>query len=125
DLKFCAGDQWPEEVRCDLEHEARPCLIINKVQQHVQQVTNDQRQNRLSIKVSPVDDAADVQVAKIIQGLIRHIEYDSNADAAYDTAFESATKSSFGYFRVITDFVSPLSFDQKILIKRIRDPFSV
>jgi hypothetical protein len=125
DLQFRAGNQWPDNIQQDRERDGRPCLVINRLPQFVQQVTNDQRQNRPAIKVYPVGDGADQETAKIIQGLIRHIEYNSNAEAAYDTAFESAATHSFGYFRIITDFVDPESFDQEILIKRIRNPFSV
>jgi hypothetical protein len=91
----------------------------------VRQVTNDQRQNRPSIKVNPVDDKADIDTAKILQGLIRHIEYSSNSDVAYDTAFEGAATKGIGYFRAITDYCDPHSFDQEIVIKRIRNSFSV
>jgi len=125
DLEFRAGKQWPENIVAERQSDGRPCLVINRIPQFIQQVTNDQRQNRPSIKVHPVDDHGDVETGKIIQGLIRHIEYNSNADVAYDTAFDSAVTGGFGYFRVITDFVSPTSFDQEILIKRIRNPFSV
>lgn len=125
DLEFAAGNQWPDKIKSEREQDGRPCLVINKIPQFIQQVTNDQRQNRPSIKVHPVDDNADVETAKIIQGLIRNIEYNSNAEAAYDTAFESAVKGGLGYWRVLTQYVSPKSFNQEILIKRIRNPFSV
>lgn len=125
DLKFLSGDQWPTEIKMAREADHRPCITTNTLPQFRRQVTNDQRQNRPSIKVSPVDDKADVETAKIYQGMIRHIEYNSNADVAYDTAFEGATGAGLGYFRVITDYCDPQSFDQEILIKRIRNRFSV
>lgn len=125
DLKFRSGKQWPDNIEQDRNRDGRPCLVINRLPQFVQQVTNDQRQNRPCIKVHPVGDGADVETAKIIQGLIRHIEYNSNAEVAYDTAFESAVTGGLGYFRIITDFVDPKSFDQEIYIKRIRNPLSV
>lgn len=125
DLRFSAGDQWPDEVRRDREIAQRPCLTINKIPQFIRQITNDQRQNRPSIKVFPVDDKGDIETAKVLQGLFRHIEYNSNADLAYDTAFDGAVRGGRGAFRIITDYVSPQSFDQEILIKRIRNPFTV
>lgn len=125
DLKFFAGEQWPPEIKRERDADGRPCLTINRMPQFVRQVTNDQRQNRPSIKVHPVDDGADVNTAKVYQGLIRHIEYNSNADAAYDTGFESAAKIGFGFFRFVTEYVSPLSFEQEILFKRVPDPFKV
>lgn len=125
DLKFAAGDQWPDDVRMSRSTDRRPCLTINRIPQFIRQITNDQRQNRPSIKVSPVDDEADIDTAKIIQGMIRHIEYASDADTAYDTAFDSAVRGGFGYFRIVTNYSSPTSFDQDIKIKRIRNRFSV
>ncbi|MHB1956049.1 MAG: portal protein, partial [Sulfobacillus sp.] len=125
DIEFSTGKQWPDNIQQDRERDGRPCLVINRIPQFVQQVTNDQRQNRPCIKVHPVDDEADVETAKIIQGLVRHIEYNSNAEVAYDRAFDSTTRGGFGFWRVVTDFVRPDSFDQEIYIKSIRNPFSV
>lgn len=125
DLEFRSGKQWPDDVKQERELDSRPCLTINRLPQFIRQITNDQRQNRPAIKVYPVDDKADIETAKILQGLIRHIEYNSNADVAYDTAFEGAVTKGFGYFRIVTDYIDPLSFDQELLIKRIRNSFSV
>src|SRR5215831_1219358 len=90
DLKFKAGDQWPDSIRADRTIQKRPCLTVNKMKTFVHQVTNDQRQNRPAINVSPVGDRADRQTATMIKGLIRQIERSSNADVAYDTGFDSA-----------------------------------
>jgi chaperonin cofactor prefoldin len=125
DLKFRAGEQWPSEIKTQRQLDGRPCLVINRLPQFIRQVTNDQRQNRPSIKVYPVDDNANIETSKILQGMIRHIEYNSNADIAYDTAFESAATTGRGFFRIITDYADPMSFDQEILIKRVRNPLTI
>jgi hypothetical protein len=136
DLKFFAGSpdnrwQWPADVlatRGAVQGQtinARPCLTINKLPQHVRQVTNDQRQNRPSGKVIPVDDKADVEVAEIFDGLVRHIEYISDADVAYDTACENQVVYGEGYIRLLTEYCDEKSFDQDIKIGRIRNSFSV
>ena len=125
DLVFRLGEQWPEEVRRERELDGRPCLTINRIPQFLRQVTNDQRQNRPAIKVYPVDEKADIETAKIYQGLIKHIEVNSNADTAYDWAFEGAACKSFGYFYITTDWVSATSFDQEILVKMIKNHFNV
>lgn len=126
DLKFCdEGDQWPDKIKLERERDGRPCLVINKIPQFVQQITNDQRQNRPSMKVNPVDSFGDIETAKVIQGLIRHIEYNSSADAAYDIAFESAVKTGLGYFRVITQYADPMSFNQEVIIDAIKNPACV
>lgn len=125
DLAFAAGDQWDPQVKQARSVDRRPILTINRVLGSIHQITNEERQSRPSIKVSPVDDNADIETAKIYQGLIRHIEYSSNADTAYDTACDSQVRAGYGFFRIVTDYCDPLSFDQEIKIKRVPDRFSV
>ena len=125
DLKFLAGEQWPESVAASRKADNRPCITVNKLPVYLHQVTNDQRQNRSSIKVHPVDNAADVDIAEVIQGLIRHIEYDSNADVACDTAVNSAASIGFGFWRLVTEYCAEDSFDQDVKFRRIRNPFTV
>lgn len=125
DLRFLKGDQWPERQRRQRESEGRPVLTVNKLPTFLQQVTNDQRMNKVSIKISMVSESAKNPVAEIVQGMIRHIEYDSGADTAYDTAKMSAAAIGFGYFRFVTEYESFDSFNQVIKIKRIRNSFSV
>jgi hypothetical protein len=104
---------------------ARPCLTINKLPQHVRQVTNEQRQNRPSGKVIPADDNADVEVAEIFNGVVRHIEYMSDADVAYDTACDNQVTYGEGYIRLLTEYCNDETFDQDIKIGRVRNAFSV
>lgn len=124
DLKFRAGEQWPDNVQTARQLDARPCLTINRVPQFVRQVTNDARMNRPSIKISAVEDS-DVETAEIYEGLCRHIQVSSNAEVAYDTAMDYAATMGFGYIRVITEYCDEDSFDQDIKIKRIKNPFMV
>lgn len=125
DLKFKAGDQWPDQIRASRTLDKRPCLTINKMKTFVHQITNDQRQNRPAINVSPVGDRSDPETAKMLRGLIRQIERKSAADVAYDTAFESAVSMGWGYWRVLTDYEDEDTFDQVIKVERIRNPFRV
>lgn len=136
DLRFYAGSpdnqwQWPADVlstRGSVQGQtinARPCLTINKIPQHVKQVTNDQRQNRPSGKVIPADDMADPEVAEILNGIVRHVEYISDADVAYDTACENQVTCGEGFLRLLTEYADEDSFQQEIKIGRVRNPFSV
>jgi len=124
DLRFISGEQWPSNIQRERDLEGRPCLTINRLPQFIRQVTNDQRQNRPSIKVRPVDDMADVETAGMLQGLIRHIEANSNADLAYDNGTYCSVSGGFGFWRIVTDYV-PKSFDQEIYIKAIENPLTV
>ena len=125
DLKFAAGDQWPVEIQNSRNIEARPCLTINKIDAYVRQVCNQQRQQRPRIKVHPINNEGDLKVAQVIEGITRHIEVNSNADTAYDTAFDYAVRMGWGYWRVVTNYTAENSFDQDIYIEAIDDPFSV
>jgi hypothetical protein len=125
DVRFCAGDQWPVDVQNSRVLESRPCLTINKVDAYVRQICNQIRQQRPRIKVQGMNNEADAKLAEILSGVCRHIEYQSSADVAYDTASEYAVKMGWGYFRVTTDYISPDSFEQEIYIRPIDNPFTV
>jgi len=125
DLKFAAGDQWPVEIQNSRTLEARPCLTINKIDAYIKQITNQQRQQRPRIKVHGMNNESDEKVAQILQGICRHIEVNSNADTAYDEAFDYAVRMGWGYWRVVTDYISEDSFDQEIYIEPIHNPFTV
>lgn len=133
DVRFAAGSpdnkfQWDLQVLAKRQNDPngpRPCLTINKLTQHINQITNEQRQNRPSIKVLPVDDKADKDVAEVLNGIVRHIEYNSDADVAYSTAGESQVQQGEGYIRVLTDYVDEMSFEQDILICQVKNSFSV
>jgi hypothetical protein len=125
DVKFAAGDQWPVEIQNSRNVEARPCLTINKIDAYIRQVTNQQRMQRPRIKVHPVNNLADYKIAQVIEGMTRHIEVNSNADTAYDTAFDYAVRMGWGYWRVNTRYVSEDSFDQEIYIDTVDNPFTV
>ncbi len=133
DVRFAAANsdnqwQWPVALlnaRTNDPNGARPCLTINVLPQHIRQVTNDQQQNRPSMKVLPVDDQGDIEVAKILNGMMRHIEANSDADIAYDTACDCQVTSGEGYFRILTEYCDEKSFEQDIRIGRIRNWASV
>lgn len=125
DRKFKAGDQWPSEIVAQRNLDKRPCLTINKLPTFVHQIVNDQRQNRPSINISPVGDRGDPGVAKMYRGLIRHIERDCAADIAYDSAYDDAVTMGWGYWRVLTEWETPGSFNLNIVVKRVRNPFTV
>ena len=126
DIRFAAASPdspWQWEKNDQIARKGRPMLTINKMPQHIRQVTNDIRQNRPSIRFRPADDKADPEVAEILQGLVKHIEANSDADIVYDTAAEHQVVHGLGYMRVLTDYIRPDSFDQDIFIGRIKDPF--
>lgn len=121
DVKFANADsdngwQWPEELRRWREVNKRPALTINKTSVHIALVTNDQRKNKPSISIKPTGGEATFQAAQVYEGIIRNIEYISNAQSIYDEACESQVEGGIAYWRVITEYTDENSFDQECRI---------
>ena len=124
-LEFEDGQQWPDDLYNLRKINRRPTLTINHTRTMVRRVVNNMRQQRPRIKVHPVGDGANVDLAQKIGGIIRHIENRSEGSTAYDVAGESAVKIGWGYFRLVTEYCDDDSFDQEIKILPIRNPFTV
>lgn len=130
DRRFDAQDSvnnygWPDDRYAARIKANRPCLTVNKVHQHILNVTNDAKVNRPALKYAPVSGGATFKASEVLNGIQRHIFYVSNADDAFDTAMRDQVVGGIGYWRVTTDYASPTSFDQEIRIKRIPDALSV
>lgn len=130
DLRFCNADsdnkyQWPTQLSRSRDLDARPCLTINKTRQHALMIQNEIKQNLPQVKISPTGGDASYDSAQVYNGIIRYIEYNSNAIDAYDTAMTHQVQGGIGYWRVTTDYKDQDSFDQEIFIKRIKDPMCV
>ena len=125
DLEHIAGNQWPESIQKAREAAGRPCITINRLPQFVRQVTGDIRQLNPALNIIPSDSAASPEVAGVMEGLTRHIEYRSEASTVYEGAAESAAQCGMGFFRVLTEYESDDSFNQELLIEAIDNPFSV
>ncbi|MEE9905540.1 MAG: hypothetical protein K4305_08980 [Chlorobium sp.] len=148
DLNFTYIEQWDQatkEARKD-----RPCLTLNKLPTFIDQVVGDIRQNRPSIKVHPVEadhrvgpqpagpqggpqggkvpnlaGTKDYSEAELRNGLIYNIWNMSDADSHTDTAAQHSVEGGFGFLRVLTAYSDDDTFDQDLLIKSIRNRFSV
>jgi hypothetical protein len=136
DMKFADGNQWPDDVLKERELNGRPCLTINTIPQYLSQIKGDQRQNKPAIHVIPVDGdqgaefsniagTQDYSASQVYEGLIRNIEYESNAEAHYDRAFGSAVDGGIGWLRVLAEYQSDDVFEQALRIKRVSNIFSV
>ncbi len=119
------GAQWEADALETRNGWDQPCLEASQLTQFVKQVVNDQRQKRPGILVSAASGDASKDTAEILQGMIRHIEVDSQAEAAYDSAYEQAVTGGRGFLRVTTAYQGADSFDQVLKINRVQDPLSV
>lgn len=117
--------QWDTEALSRRKAANRPALTMNRCPGFVRQLTGEVRQNPPGVKVLPAKDGATVEAAEIFNGLIRNIEVQSMAKAAYTKAAENAAQAGIGGWRVVTQYSGDDSFDQDIRIKRINDPFQI
>jgi Phage P22-like portal protein len=125
DLKFSIGTgQWDEAVKANREIEGKPCLTINRAPSFLRQYTGDERQHRPSMIVNPVGSGADIELAKIHQGVLRHIEVASFADVTYDDSYDWMMRTGWCPWRIKTDYVSEMSFDQEPRIEPFENPFN-
>jgi len=109
----------------DREMRDRPdgCMVVPVLPQFIHQVVNDGRQNTPSINVLPGEgEGSSIETAKIFKGLIRNIEYKSNADEVYDTGLEYAVRSSFGFARVEHDYIDDSSDLQELKLLSVPNP---
>ena len=126
DLRMLVGqDHWPAAVVRDREADGRPVLVVNKLPGFADRVINEGRINQVGVKVIPRGGGASKEVALVLNGMIKAIEVESDADVAYQTAFEGAVHCGFGYFRINTSYIDDTSFDQEIKIERIKNNFAV
>jgi hypothetical protein len=118
DLRFVANEngngQWDPLVWRERFDQGRPIITVNLMPQFIRQVTNDARKNRPAIKVRPVDDDADPKTADVFEGIVRHIEDQSEAASkAYIPAIDNAAKCGIGNWRVTAKYCDGESFDEK------------
>lgn len=122
---FLNGEQWDADIANNRKIDHRPALTINHTNTFAARLKNTLRQQRPRIKCHPVGGGARIEDANVVNGLIRHIETLSNSSVAYDTGVESAVDIGWGYWRIMGDYIDPKSFDQELLIKPIRNTFTV
>jgi len=130
DLKFVCADpdngwQWPDEMLTSRDLDGKISLTLNKTRVHCLQIENEARKNKPSVNIRPTGNGASYESAQIFEGIVRHIEYISQAKNAYMTAFRFMVRTGIGYVRLVTDFVGPETFDQEVFIRRVKDPTTI
>ena len=130
DTKFAInfeGCQWPKAIReqRDQDNPPRPCIVNNKIPEKIDQVDGEFRQLQPTIKVRPVDSQADPKIAEIYGGIIRHIEYNSDARSAYNTSHSSVLYGGRGAWRIDLEDAEEDPFLRDIKINRIPDVLTI
>lgn len=117
-----AGAQW--EGKLGEQFENKPKFEVNKVHLAVIRRINEYRNNRITADFISKDGSENDKLADVCDGLYRADEQYSNADEAYDNAFEEAVTGGFGAYRYIAkyeDDEDPDDERQRICIEPIFD----
>lgn len=130
DLKFANGDtkngyQWPNNIRHARDIDQRPALTINIVRQHNKQIINQALQSKSDITILGTGGGASAESADAFKWLIRHIQYQSNFEGIKKIALRYQVECGRGWWRVVTDWAGPDTFDQEIFLRPVWDPLSV
>lgn len=105
DLEFESGIHWDASVKAEREKAGKPCLTIDLIAGPIKQVTNQARQARPGIVVTPRGNGASKETAELWQAILRRIETNSNADYAYTWANQHQVKMGRGYWRVLPYYI--------------------
>ena len=125
-LRFRSGDHSVASMRgAGGESYPAPTMTVDRQSAFLKQTINSYRKSPLSIRVRPKSGGASKQVADILEGKIREIEQESEADQAYVVALDQAAGQGLGYFRLVTEWVDPHSFEQTLRICPIYSRFTV
>lgn len=130
DVKFANGDsdngyQWPNEIRRNRDIDQRPCLTMNLIRQHNLNISNEARKNKASPKVIGTGAGASAASADAMRDIFRHVEVISKAQDAYTIARSWQIDGGIGWWRVITDYARPDTFDQEMYVRPVNDPLSI
>lgn len=120
-----AGEQWEDGAVARRAAEGKPSFEINLLRAYCNQQENTQRQNRPQAKVVPVDNGADPEIAKLLEGLIKDTEEASDFESVCDTAVSNTIFGGIGFIRIVTDYVSEDSFNQEPRFMAVHNPQAV
>lgn len=120
DNKFLVGDQWSDTP---YNRPGKP-IVINRLRAFRNQVVNDIRQNNPQVHVTPRS-GGDKDTADVLEGLVRYIQNEPDAQVAFAEAAKYAVGSSFGCFELIAEQVDEETGEHELHIEPIYDPATV
>ena len=121
-MKYIAGDPWETNDRKAREDAGRPVVTFDELGQYLNQAVNEVRANPRAPKFNPEGDGATDDTARFYANHFRKIEYDSNAQEAYTTAYENALQRGYGFVRLRLEYEHARSHYQRLRIEAVPNP---
>jgi hypothetical protein len=125
-VKFRSGQHWGSNGLSGTgDTTERLEMVIDRLNPMISQTINAYRKSPLSMRVRPKGNGASKKVADLIEGHLRDIEQQSEADQAYCVALDQAVAHGLGYFRLVREYEDPRSFQQVLRIRAVYNRFAV
>jgi len=109
-----------------LEEIGQPQIECNLLEAFLSRQRGEFSKQEPSISVSPADENSTDQLSiiqtKIVEGYFRHLEDQARKDGLATTAYLNTLGGGFHVFKVWTDYVNEMSFDQNIRWGNAIDP---
>lgn len=122
-MAFVNGDQWKDDAKS--RRYRRPTEVINDSIVNKRKVREEYKKRQASVKVRAIDSGSDRERAELYNAVYKSIQRESMAEEVMDLAFDDMLSCGMGFCHVDTEHESEDSFDQKITVNDIEDPFSV
>lgn len=123
DVRFCNGEQWEDRILKIRNQEDRSVLTYNKLIANIKYIVNNARMNMPSLTCSPYTEGADQNTAKIFDGLIKYILYNSNAKTVFANSLKQEVMGGLGAFRVVIE--PDMDGEPDFYVRGIKDPTTV
>lgn len=111
--------QWQQDAMHSMGD--KPKFTFDLTTPIIDQVSGEMEKSDFDIRITPSGGGADDDIAKTYDGILRHIHYNSGATAIYNGAGRETAIGGLSGWRVVQEYADCDSFDQDLLIKRIRN----
>lgn len=112
-----------EARRSSLRDQGKPISEFNILAAYVSRLLGEFAKHEPSIEVRPANgNPIDPRIIELIEGHIRHINYESNKNSCDYEVYKDLLTGGFSVIKVITDYESPMSLNQIIKKERVFDP---
>jgi len=127
DLEFAVLKQWDQSLLDAAERETppTPLPVLDRLTAFRNQVINEIRQAKPEPSVAPRGSGASKNTAKVIEGKVREILYDSDSDLAFIEAAKYAVASSRGVFSLDPEVVNEETGQQVPRVNPVWDPAEI
>src|SRR5581483_5021403 len=117
-------DSLNESEKNVLRARGMPVVQINILEAYISRMRGEFSQFEPSYSLRPANlmEPSDPYLLNVVDGSLRNILFEANNEGFEYKVFSQASGGGFSVMEVSTDYKTPMSFEQKILLKAQADP---